>query len=62
MERYSESMKKNVKLEEMNVYHLINALRFELNKVTLAEAVKDSEMIAEMFEIISKKIKQERGK
>lgn len=62
MERYSESMKKKVNLNEMNVYHLINALKIELDKVTLAEAVKDSELIAEMFEIISDKIKQERGK
>lgn len=60
MERYSVSEKKVMTLDEMNVYHLINALKLELDKVTLAEAVKGSELILGMFEVITEKIKKER--
>jgi hypothetical protein len=61
MDRFSKSLKKVMSIEEMNVYHLINALKIELEKVTVGEAVENSEIIAEMFDVINKKIKEKRA-
>lgn len=58
MERYSESLKCYMPIEDMNVYHLINALKKELNSMTVGEVLENSELIETMFTTIICKIEK----
>lgn len=61
MERYSESLKCYMPIEDMNVYHLINALKKELNSMTVGEVVEDSKLIEKMFTVIIQKIEEKKA-